>query len=440
MTVSRVRYAHTPRGVPIAFIARGDGPPLLVVENLGVSSNSLAMSDVGFITRLADARTVVTFDFPGTGLSDAGPVDLSLGAQVGCMAAVAGELGAGPVDVYGWGLSAAPATAFAARWPSLVRRLVLANPCVDARELDGDSPLFRLLRLSTEDYGFFVTTLLSLLGVPGHRQPPLHQTLLRGAPTAVLPAWVESMSTFDASEELEKVQSPTLVIQPRDHPLLSPHHATSIAARIPAATLVRVDTAPMGGMLAENRDLVLDFLDQGAPEPVTVRRASAGTVLKIIVFTDVEDHTQMMERLGDEKGREVLREHERLTRQTIRRNGGSLVKALGDGFMASFDSVQRALAFATELQRTLSKKPGEPVRVRIGVNAGEPVSEDDDFFGTAVIVAARLAAEAHGGKILVSNVVRELASGKGFEFSDRGTVALKGIEEPARVFELRWWE
>ena len=82
----------------------------------------------------------------------------------------------------------------------------------------------------------------------------------------------------------------------------------------------------------------------------------------------------------------------------------------------------------------------EPIRVRIGLNAGEPIAEDDDLFGTAVIVAARIAAQAHGGEILVSDVVRQLVAGKGFLFNDRGEHALKGFEDPVRVFEVRWRE
>jgi len=78
--------------------------------------------------------------------------------------------------------------------------------------------------------------------------------------------------------------------------------------------------------------------------------------------------------------------------------------------------------------------------VRIGLNAGEPVAEEGDLFGTAVIEAARIAAAAKGGEILVSNVVRELAKGKEFVFLDRGEVTLKGFEEPVRLYEVKWEE
>ena len=86
----------------------------------------------------------------------------------------------------------------------------------------------------------------------------------------------------------------------------------------------------------------------------------------------------------------------------------------------------------------MSESADEPIRVRIGLNAGEPIAEDDDLFGTAVNEAARITATAEGGEILVSNVVRELAKGKDFLFADRGETTLKGFDEPVRLYELRW--
>jgi adenylate cyclase len=76
--------------------------------------------------------------------------------------------------------------------------------------------------------------------------------------------------------------------------------------------------------------------------------------------------------------------------------------------------------------------------VRIGLNAGEPVAEEHDLFGTAVQLAARICAHAEPGQILTSNVVRELAAGKRFLFSDRGDVALRGFDDPVRLYEVGW--
>jgi adenylate cyclase len=95
--------------------------------------------------------------------------------------------------------------------------------------------------------------------------------------------------------------------------------------------------------------------------------------------------------------------------------------------------VQRAFAEHNESAE-------EPIKVRIGLNAGEPIAEDDDLYGTAVNLAARITAQGKGGEILVSNVVRELAEGKDFLFADRGEVSLKGFDDPVPLYEVRWQE
>jgi class 3 adenylate cyclase len=162
-----------------------------------------------------------------------------------------------------------------------------------------------------------------------------------------------------------------------------------------------------------------------------------------ILFTDVEGSTALTQRLGDVRARELFRKHERITREALAAHGGSEVKTMGDGFMASFGSASGALECAIALERAFAEHNATaetPVNVRIGLNAGEPIAEEEDLFGTAVITAARIAAQAKGGEILVSNVVRELVAGRGFMFADRGEALLRGFEDPVRIFEVRWRE
>jgi class 3 adenylate cyclase len=161
-----------------------------------------------------------------------------------------------------------------------------------------------------------------------------------------------------------------------------------------------------------------------------------------VLFTDIVGHTEMMQRLGDARGRDVLREHERITREALREHGGSEIKTIGDSFMASFSSAQWAVECAIALQRAfaVTEIHGERLRVRAGVNAGEPITEGDDLFGASVILAARAKETAAEGEVIVTDVVRQLVTGKGFLFSERGSVALRGFEEPVRLYEVRWQE
>ncbi len=89
-------------------------------------------------------------------------------------------------------------------------------------------------------------------------------------------------------------------------------------------------------------------------------------------------------------------------------------------------------------QRPLAEHNEPNLQVRVGLNAGEPIAEDDDLFGTAVNLAARICAHAEAGQILAPIVVRELAAGKQFMFADLGETELRGFEDPVRLYELRW--
>lgn len=155
------------------------------------------------------------------------------------------------------------------------------------------------------------------------------------------------------------------------------------------------------------------------------------------MFTDLEGHTAMLDRRDDHAGRNVLRAYELVTRQALDAHGGVEVKTLGDGFLASFTSAGRALRCALSLVTVTENEDGqERLRVRVGMNAGEPIAEADDIFGTSVVVASRIASFAAGGQVLVSDVVQQLARGKDFNFSDRGEQILKGLPEPVRIWQL----
>jgi class 3 adenylate cyclase len=236
---------------------------------------------------------------------------------------------------------------------------------------------------------------------------------------------------------LPSLQAPTLVAQHKDQRLVGREVGAAIAAAIPGAEFLVLE-----GSMGHRDDfarVVSSFLARDAP--VESRRdPAAGNAFRTILFTDIEGHTAMMQRLGDAKGREVLREHERVSREALRAHGGTEVKTIGDSFMASFPSAQKAVECAIALQRAFEAADcaGERLRIRVGINAGEPIAEEDDLFGSSVILASRTKEKAAGGEIFVTDVVRQLVSGKGFAFTDRGETEMKGFEEPVRLYEVRW--
>jgi class 3 adenylate cyclase len=164
------------------------------------------------------------------------------------------------------------------------------------------------------------------------------------------------------------------------------------------------------------------------------------SAVRTIMFTDLCDSTQLTQQLGDSAFVALLHDHDNIVRSALSKHIGREVKHTGDGIMASFSSVSAAIEAAIAIQRALidrNAQSGTPISLRIGVSAGEPVTERDDLFGAAVQLSARLCQVAAPGGIAVSTAVRELCVGKPFEFDCRGDVSLKGFAQPVPVFEVR---
>jgi class 3 adenylate cyclase len=183
-----------------------------------------------------------------------------------------------------------------------------------------------------------------------------------------------------------------------------------------------------------DREMVERFLGQiYEPQP---GEPIEQTAFRAILFTDIEGSTELTQRLGDAGAMKVLRAHDDVARSALRSFAGQEVKHTGDGIMASFRSVARAAECAMTLQSKLAELGDDMPGVRIGMSAGEPVTDKDDLFGASVQLAARLCQAAAGREIIASSVVKELALGKGFRWKDRGELVLKGFGEPVRAHEL----
>jgi len=162
-----------------------------------------------------------------------------------------------------------------------------------------------------------------------------------------------------------------------------------------------------------------------------------------LLFTDVVGSTKLLDRLGDDAAEEVQRRHFTLLRRALADAGGSEVKNLGDGLMASFSSPLDALGCAVAMQRAVAEAnrsdPAVAVQVRIGLHAGETIADDGDYFGTAVVVAKRLCDRAAAGQILAGDLLRVLVGSRGgFRFTPAGHLTLKGLTEPLAAVVVEW--
>lgn len=193
-----------------------------------------------------------------------------------------------------------------------------------------------------------------------------------------------------------------------------------LSAAVPNPELVGVElTATLEDLLASIGPVAEEKIRS------TIRE---GTVT--LMFTDIEGSTALAARIGDRAWSDVISWHDRTIRDIVGGSGGTVVKTLGDGAMAVFDSLRGAAHSALEIQQAfVNRTERPPMKVRIGLHAGDVMRTGGDYLGKAVNKAARIAAAAHGGEIVVSSSVKALlGDDPEFGFGETQRVALKGIE------------
>jgi class 3 adenylate cyclase len=433
----RIQYTKTSDGVSIAYAIAGGGPAVVRCAT-GVSHVRRDWQMYSHVLqRLTEKCRVLWYDTRGTGMSDRTARDFSLEAMNRDLEAVAADGELDRFALLAWSSSASIAISYITSHPGRVSHLITVDgsviPSDRTARMEAD---FRASRaLIDVDWELFTETLAKVfLGVEDpeyvkHFAEHYRECLDRDA----FLAFDAAVEKWDVSGLLTAVDVPTLVIQNEANRWMPVKYGQQLAAGIRGARLVVVNDLTYQTVATMAHDFISGVGSVEA-HSMSLRPSDVRTV----VFTDLVGHTEMMSRLGDERGRTVLREHERITREVLKAHGGTEVKTMGDGFMASFGSVTKAVECAIALQRAFADRQGEPLSVRVGLNAGEPIEEDGDLFGATVILASRIAARAGAGEILVSDNVRSLSAGKGFPFADRGEFAAKGFEELVRVYEVGW--
>ncbi|MDJ0897145.1 MAG: DUF4242 domain-containing protein [Alphaproteobacteria bacterium] len=190
-------------------------------------------------------------------------------------------------------------------------------------------------------------------------------------------------------------------------------------------------------MIAVDLSAVEAFLGRIQDPPSAKTMPIDDSAFRAIMFTDMVGSTEMTAQLGDTMAVELLRAHDAIIRRSLEQHGGTEVKHLGDGIMASFDEVPASVACAIKIQEELasySENSETPIRVRIGIHAGEPVQESDDLFGSAVQMAARICEIAQSGAVLVSREVKDACTSADLGFAPAGSETLKGFAEPVQLF------
>jgi class 3 adenylate cyclase len=194
------------------------------------------------------------------------------------------------------------------------------------------------------------------------------------------------------------------------------------------------------GDVATSIDAVAATVERRRPD---LRGFAAPDGRVTLMFSDMEGFTEMTERLGDREAHRVIRAHNAIVREQLRAHGGVELELQGDGFLLAFGDPVAALRCAIAIERTLAaysaEHPEQPIRVRIGLHTGEAIKEAEGFFGKTVILAARIAAQARGGEILVSAVVKEAtARAPDVRFGETREARLKGLASAYALHAVAW--
>jgi class 3 adenylate cyclase len=445
----RIQYAKTADGVSIAFYTLGDGMPFVYLPDIPDTHIQMEWQipmSRRWNERLAEKRMLVRYDARGWGLSQGDVADYSLDVLMLDLQAVVDRLSLERFALLGTLQMGPVAIAYAARNPERVSHLILLFSWARASDFYASPRLRAMRELLERDWELYLETMAHIWmgfseGEPAHHAAELYrESVTRQA----LRATIAALREFDVTDLLPQVRAPTLVLHRRQVRLFDVDLAKHLASHIPDARLLLQQgdiPNPWQGDMEAVASAIDEFLDEGEQTATAAEAPPVGTV-HTILFTDMESSTTLRQRLGDAKAQELVRIHNTIVRDALKGHGGSEIKHTGDGIMASFPGASGALECAVAIQRGVAahveQHPQTPLRVYIGLNAGEPISEDSDLFGTSVDLARRICDHAEPGEILASNVVRELAAGKGFLFSDRGEVALRGFEDPVRLYEMRW--
>jgi len=429
-----IRYARS-SGAAIAYQVVGHGETDLVFvpdfgSNLVYAWQSPYWPD--FYEDLARRFRLILFDKRGTGISDRHGEFATLETRMEDLGAVLDAADSTQAVVLGAEDGCDMAVLYAATYPERTKALVLFHPIAipDSGD-DVDEDLRRLREgWGTQEYMDELLQFASpTLYARGEQDRLWFANWER---VSLSPAFAYALnrahSETDLRPVLPAVRAPTLVLYRHGSPTEA--QALEVATRIDGARAVRISGSDYGFIFEspEIGDEVERFVAGEAAAVVP------DSVLATLLFTDIVGSTERAAELGDRSWRELLGRHHSLVRRELARFRGEEKDTAGDGFFATFDGPARAIRCA---QAVVESVGGIGLELRAGVHTGECEVHDGKLAGIAVSVGARVAALAGGGEVLVTSTVRDLVSGSGIEFEERGERELKGVPGSWNVFAAR---
>jgi class 3 adenylate cyclase len=426
----------------IAYQVVGEGPLDIVLVSTWFSHVEARWELPGYaqyLRRLSSFSRLISFDKYGIGLSDPIPSKElpPLEDWMDDVSAVMDAVGLERAAIVGAGEASPMAELFAATYPERTSALVLLNPTARISAAPGyeigapPEVQERLVSLVDQTWGRgdLIAALNPTLAGDSAAMEAWGRFFRLSASPATAAAVIRMLVELDVRDVLPSINVPTLIVHRQDNPIVTVDQGRYVAERIDGAKFVVVPGADYG-LAVGDVDAVIDeveeFLTGSRPAHPTDR------VLATVLFTDIVDSTPRAVELGDARWRQVLEQHDALARGEVARFGGTIADFTGDGLVASFEGPARAVHCAFALRERLQTLGLE---MRAGLHTGEIERRGEGIAGIGVHIAARVVGLAGAHEVLVSRTVRDLVTGSGLRFVERGTHALKGVPEEWEILE-----
>jgi class 3 adenylate cyclase len=437
--VQQTRYAMTADGVHVAYQVVGEGPPDIVYANSFMSHVEVSWDyppAARFYEQVAGFGRLVLFDRRGTGLSDPIVGHLSMDDRINDLQAVMDAVGLERAVLLGSSEGGAASAYFAAVHPDRVTALILFSPFLVAKS-DDECPWawtkrrFDLYFDGLEE-AWATGTGIEYVNPSLSQDPAALAWYARYFRLAASPALVRTLMSYnrkiDIRPILPTIRVPTLLVHRTDETWLTVEQSRYGASKIPGARLVEIPGTDHY-IWEQNSDLVVEEIEEFLTGVRSTRESLRS--VKTLLFTDIVKSTDRAVELGDQQWRRLLDSQDAAVQRQVQRFDGGIVKNTGDGAFITFDSPARAIRCALAIKDAMR---GYGLDIRAGVHTGEVEHRDADLGGIAVHIAARVAATAEPGDVLVSRTVADLVAGSDIQLTDRGEHTLKGIPEPWRLF------
>ena len=439
MNIPETRYVKSGDAY-LGYQVTGNGPPDLVLLLGAVAHLELAWEDPKlsrFLTRLAGFARLIRFDRRGIGMSDRVENLPTLDEQIKDVGAVMDDARSDRAVLVGTLDAGTVALGFAARYPERVQAVATWTAAPRFTPSEGDAYGFRmdtLTRMIDATKSMDQHGQLSIMAPSRVDEPGFVEWYRRYARSASgiggIGARMASTMQWDIVDLLADISTPVLVMHRAEDPLTPVSGAEAMAKALPNAKLVVLpgaDILEYAGDVDAIADEVEAFVTGNRPLPRAER------VLAAILFTDIVGSTERAGTMGDRPWKELLERHHGIVRAQLARFGGQEIDTAGDGFLATFDSPLRAIEAA---RRICAAVPSLGLEVRAGVHVGEIELVAGNVRGIAVHIGARIAAMAGPGEVLVSSTAKDLVTGSGLQFENRGSHTLKGVPDEWRIFAV----